>query len=324
MPTEDASPPSAGAASPRPVQDLVLLSARDLARTIRSRQVSCVEVMQAFLDHIDRFNPQVNAIVSLQDRDGLVRQATERDRQLARGQWLGWMHGFPQAPKDLALTAGIPTTWGSPLFRDFVPQADAIIVGRARRSGAILIGKTNVPEFGLGSQTYNPVFGPTGNAYDPARTAGGSSGGAAAALALRMLPVADGSDMMGSLRNPAAYNNVIGFRPSFGRVPYGPTLEGFVQQLGYEGPMGRTVTDVALLLSVQAGYDERSPLSIHQDPARFAEPLRRDVSGARLAWLGDLGGYLPMEPGILELCQNAFRVFESIGCAVEPTLPDYP
>ena len=304
--------------------ELVLKNALELSQSIKSKEVSCKEVMQTYLDHIERFNPKVNAIVSLQDPALLLQQAEERDKQLAQGDYLGWMHGFPQAVKDLAMTKGIPTTYGSPILKDFVPPADAIFVERLKQNGAIIIGKTNVPEFGLGSQTYNPIFGATGSAYDPTKTAGGSSGGAAAALALRMLPVADGSDMMGSLRNPAAYNNVIGFRPSAGRVPFGPTGEVFVQQLGYEGPMGRSVADVAMLLSVMAGYDARTPLSIEQDPMMFAEPLKSDFQGTRLAWIGDFGGYLPMEPGIKELCQSAFAAFELIGCTVEEALPEYP
>ena len=304
--------------------ELVLKDGLALSQAIKSKEVSCKEVMQSYLDHIERFNPQVNAIVSLQDPESLLQQAEQRDQQLANGEYLGWMHGFPQAVKDLAMTQSIVTTYGSPILKDFVPKGDAIFVERIKQNGAIIIGKTNVPEFGLGSQTYNPIFGATGSAYDPTKTAGGSSGGAAAAVALRLLPVADGSDMMGSLRNPAAYNNVIGFRPSAGRVPFGPTGEIFVQQLGYEGPMGRSITDVAMMLSVMAGYDARTPLSIAQDPVMFAEPLKRDFQGARLAWLGDLGGYLPMEPGIKELCQSAFSAFDSIGCTVEAAQPDYP
>ncbi|OYU99235.1 MAG: amidase, partial [Burkholderiales bacterium PBB5] len=190
--------------------DIVQLDAVSLSRAIAERSVSCREVMLAYLAQIDRLNPKVNAIVSLQDREGLLKQADARDAQLARGERMGWMHGFPQAPKDLANTAGIVTTQGSPILRGDVPKADAIVVERARRSGAILIGKTNTPEFGLGSHTYNTVFGTTRNAYDTGRSAGGSSGGAAVALALNMLPVADGSDMMGSLRNPAGWNNVFG------------------------------------------------------------------------------------------------------------------
>ena len=303
--------------------DIVQLDAVSLSRSIASRSVSCREVMLAYLAQIDRLNPKVNAIVSLQDREGLLKQADERDAQLARGQRMGWMHGFPQAPKDLANTAGIVTTQGSPIPKGYVPKADAIIVDCARRSGAILIGKTNTPEFGLGSHTYITVFGTTLNAYDTSRSAGGSSGGAAVSLALNMLPVADGSDMMGSLRNPAGWNNVFGFRPSVGRVPYGPTGEVYFQQLGYEGPMGRTVSDLAMMLSVQAGFDARTPLSIDQDPAQFTRPLQHDFKGARIGWLGDLNGYLPTEPGVMDLCRGALRNFASIGCTVEEVQPDF-
>ena len=199
--------------------DIVMLDAIELSHAIKSGQVSCVEVMNAYLDHIDRLNPHVNAIVSLQPRADLLNQARQRDQQLAHGDYLGWMHGFPQAIKDLEPVAGIRTTMGSPLLKDFVPAADSILVERMKAAGSIIIGKTNVPEFGLGSQTYNTVFGTTLNAYDQSKTSGGSSGGAAVSLALRMLPVADGSDHGGSLRNPAAFNNVFGFRTSFGRVP---------------------------------------------------------------------------------------------------------
>lgn len=303
---------------------IVEMDAVDLSISIRERVVSCCEVMQAFLEQIDRVNSTVNAIVSLQEREGLMLQAKKRDCQLAKGEWLGWMHGFPQAPKDLAATAGIPTTLGSPILKDNIPRQDAIIVERIKRSGAIIIGKTNTPEFGLGSNTYNNIFGITRNAYDPSKTAGGSSGGAAVALALKMLPVADGSDMMGSLRNPAAYNNVFGFRPSFGRVPYGPSQEVFFQQLSYEGPMARTVRDLAMLLSVQAGFDERVPLSIKQDSAVFTQPLGRDFKGVRVGWLGNLSGYLAMEPGVLEICQKALQYLEDIGCVVEEVVVDYP
>ncbi len=308
-----------GAVSP---PDIVLMDARALAQSIRARKVSCAEVMTAYLDHIDRVNPLVNAIVSLQDRDSLLRQAAERDGELARGEYRGWMHGLPHAVKDLSLTRGIRTTWGSPLFADFIPEADSIFVERLRRAGAILIGKTNVPEFGLGSQTYNPVFGTTLNAYDTARTAGGSSGGAAVALAMRMLPVADGSDHAGSLRNPAAFNNVFGFRTTFGRVPAGDG-DAFQPDLGVVGPMARTVGDLALLLSVQAGYDPRAPLSAREDPAVFAGDLDRDLSGTRVAWLGDLDGYLPFEAGVLDLCGDGLRALEAVGCIVDEVRPDH-
>ncbi|WP_256672050.1 amidase family protein, partial [Pseudomonas sp. SG-MS2] len=228
--------------NPLAIDPIVALDAQALSEAIHARQLSCREVMQAYLAHIERFNPQVNALVSLREGAVLLAEAEVRDRELAAGQSRGWMHGMPQAVKDLAATAGLRTTLGSPLFAEQVPVHDAISVARVRASGAIIVGKTNVPEFGLGSQSYNTLFGTTTNAYDHSRVAGGSSGGAAAALAMRLLPVADGSDMMGSLRNPAAFNNVFGLRPSQGRVPYGPTPELFVQQLATEGPMGRTVT----------------------------------------------------------------------------------
>ncbi len=299
--------------------ELLLLDACALSDAIRRREVSCRALMEATLAQVARLNPRWNAIVSLQPAETLLAQADARDAQLARGERMGWMHGFPQAIKDLAFTKGIRTTLGSPLLHDFVPQQDAIVVERAKRAGAIVIGKTNVPEFGLGSQTYNPVFGATANAWDPAKCAGGSSGGAAVALALRMLPVADGSDMGGSLRNPAAYNNVFGLRPSAGRVPKYPAVETFIEQLGTEGPMARTVADLAMLLSVQAGYDPRAPLSLAESPAVFAGALQRDCRGLRVGWLGDLGGHLPFEDGVLALCGQGLRALEQVGCVVEET-----
>jgi len=300
-----------------------MMSAVELARAIRARTVSCAEVMATFLDHIDRLNPRVNALVSLQDPDVLMQQARVCDAQIARGEYLGRMHGLPHAVKDLALTAGIRSTRGSPLF-DQVPDHDSILAERLKGHGAILIGKTNTAELGLGSQTYNPLFGTTLNAYHLGKTAGGSSGGAAAALALRLVPVADGSDMMGSLRNPAAYNNVFGFRPSTGRVPAAGE-ELFLDPLSAWGAMGRSVPDVAMLMSVIAGADPRAPQSTGEDPGEFLQPLERELKGVRLGWLGDLGGYLPMEPGILELCQSACAELESLGCSVEPaSLPCSP
>ena len=294
-----------------------------LSQAIHARQVSCHEVMQAYLAQIARFNPSVNALVSLRDEEHVLAEAQACDRELDQGRSRGWMHGMPQAIKDLAATKGLRTTMGSPLFAEQVPVEDAIAVARVRASGAIIIGKSNVPEFGLGSQTYNSVFGTTGNAYDPALAAGGSSGGAAVALALRMLPVADGSDMMGSLRNPAAFNNVFGLRPSQGRVPHGPAPELFVQQLATEGPMGRSVADVARLLSIQAGFDARVPLSLTDDPSVFGAPLARDFKGTRLGWLGDYNGYLPMDAGVLSLCESALGDFSALGCEVEGCQPDF-
>ncbi|EON10991.1 amidase [Pandoraea sp. SD6-2] len=306
-----------------PLNDIVALDALALSGAIRTRQVSCREVMQAYLTHIAQYNPAVNAIVSLRDADALLAQADERDRQLANGQYLGWMHGMPHAVKDMAACAGFPTRKGSPLTSAAPDTQDSISVARIRAAGAIFIGKTNVSEFGLGSHSYNPVFGTTRNAYDTTRIAGGSSGGAGSALALRLLPVADGSDMMGSLRNPAAFGNVYGMRPSQGRVPYGPTPEVFVQQLSTEGPMGRTVADVAQLLATQAGYDARSPLSLAGETPPFASALSRDVKGVKLGWLGDYGGYLPMEDGVMALCEASLRDFTAMGCEVAPCMPDF-
>ena len=303
---------------------IVSLSAVELSDAIRDKVISCVDVMKAYLAGIERLNPTFNAIVSLRNRSELLSEAAQKDSELAKGIYYGWMHGFPHAVKDLAATDGIPTTMGSPLLANDIPGHDAIFVERLKQAGAIIIGKTNTPEFGLGSQTYNNVFGTTYNAYDPKCCAGGSSGGAAVALATRMLPVADGSDMMGSLRNPAAFNNIIGFRPSFGRVPFGPTQEIFSQQLGYEGPMGRTVQDTAMLLSTMAGFDSRIPLSIKEDPLQFANSLQVEVRYKKIAWLGDFNGYLPMEPGIMDMCQRALKHLESLGCIVETLKIDYP
>lgn len=307
------------------LQDLfsATTDACDLSTALHAREISCREVMAAYLARIATLNPAVNAIVSLQPAETLLAQADARDRELASGTSRGWMHGFPMAIKDIAATAGIPTTLGSPLLAGHVPSEDGLMVARMRAAGGIVIGKTNTPEFGLGSHTYNRVFGTTRNAYDTRRTAGGSSGGAAVSLALQLQPVADGSDFMGSLRNPAAFNNVFGFRPSPGRVPAGPPGDQFVAQLGTEGPMGRSVRDVAMLLSVQAGRDARVPLSIAGDGAVFAGSMHADavhaeVRGVRIGWLGDLGGYLPMEPGILALCESGLRRLEPLGGQIVP------
>ena len=292
-------------------------SATSLSRAIHLRQVSCQEVMQATLARIERLNPQSNAIVSLQDPESLMTQARERDAQLARGESMGWMHGMPQAIKDLAHVQGLRTTLGSPLMKDFVAGEDGLMARRMKAAGAIVIGKTNTPEFGLGSHTFNEVFGPTRNAWNPAKSAGGSSGGAAVALAQRLLPVADGSDFMGSLRNPAGWNHVFGMRPSQGRVPMSPAQDVFMAQLGTEGPMGRHVRDMAMLLSVQAGANPGNPLSLSDDPAQFAGALDSNPQGQRIGWLGDLQGYLPMEGGILDICQTALNSFGAMGCTVD-------
>ena len=297
--------------------NIIDFSAKDLSRAIHQRQVSCHELMQATLTQVDRLNPESNAIVSRVDPEVLLRQAHERDAQLARGESMGWMHGMPQAIKDLANVQGLRTSLGSPLMKDSVAAEDGLMAQRMKASGAIVIGKTNTPEFGLGSHTFNEVFGATRNAWNPHKSAGGSSGGAAVALARRMLPVADGSDFMGSLRNPAGWNHVFGMRPSQGRVPMQPVPDAFIAQLATEGPMARHVADLAQLLSVQAGPHPASPLSLADDPALFAGNLDSDPKGQRVGWLGDLQGYLPVEDGILEVCQSALKSFTDMGCAVD-------
>lgn len=303
-------------------ESLCRLDALELSRTLHRRDASCRETMRATLARIARLNPRFNPIVSLRDEAALLAEADRCDAELARGESRGWMHGFPQAIKDLAPTRGLRTTYGSPLFADFVPDADGLVVERIRAAGGIVIGKTNTPEWGLGSNTYNPVFGATGNAYDPTRSCGGSSGGAAVALALRLLPVADGSDMGGSLRNPAGWNNVFGLRPSRGRVPMWPAEDAFFQQLGTEGPMARTVPDLAALLRTLSGPDPRAPLALDADPAALGAPLESDPShwrGVRIGWLGDLDGHLAVEPGVLALCESALRDVAGLGCEVEAT-----
>ena len=295
------------------------LNAHALSAALHARQVSCREVMQAYLQRIHALNPKANAFVNLAPDDTLLQQADEHDALLARGQSKGWLHGVPQAIKDTGHAVGFPTTFGSPLLKDAMAPVDSLYVQRMKAAGCIVMGKTNMPEFGLGSHTYNPLFGPTPNAWDEQVTCGGSSGGAGVALALRMLPVADGSDFMGSLRNPAGWSHVFGLRPSQGRVPPWPKPENFVSQLGTDGPMGRSVRDVAALLQTQAGYDPRVPLSINDGTPNFMPPMDASARGLRIGWLGDLGGHLPMEDGVLAVCEQALQRLAADGAIVEPT-----
>jgi amidase len=275
--------------------------------------------MDAHIARIGRHNPKLNAIVTFLPEPALAAART-LDGALARGAAPGALAGLPIAHKDLVPTRGVRTTFGSPIFKDFVPEADAIIVERLRRAGAIMVGKTNTPEFGAGSQTFNTVFGATRNPYDLGKTCGGSSGGAAAALAAGLLPVADGSDFGGSLRNPASFCNIVGLRPSAGRVPGWPSLSAWFD-MPVLGPMARTVTDVALMLSAMAGPDPRAPISLQQDGAMFAQPLGRDFKNARIAWSSDLGG-LPLEPEVRRVTEAQRRVFVDLGCIVEEATPD--
>ncbi|PZQ96799.1 MAG: amidase [Cereibacter sphaeroides] len=298
--------------------DLTKLSACDLSRMIAAREVAPSEVMMAFLDRIEAVNPLINAIVALRDHEALMAESRAADDAEPRG----WLHGLPFAVKDLQNVAGIRSTQGFPGLVDFVPEADEMLPRRLRAAGAILIGKTNAPEFGLGSHSFNPVYGVTGNPYDPSRSAGGSSGGAAAALAARLVPVADGSDMMGSLRNPAAFCNVYGFRPTFGLVPYDPGGDAFLNTLATDGPMARNVEDLARLLETLAVPSPADPHARGWEP--FAAALDVDVRGTRIGWLGDWGGAYPMEPGILETCGAALKALEEIGCVIEPVAAPFP
>jgi len=298
--------------------DLCFTPATELAAMIRSKKVSAREVMQAHLAQIDRVNPAVNAIVTLV-ADRAMADAAAADEDLARGKPRGPLHGLPVAHKDLVATKGIRTTQGSPFFRDHIPDADAPIITLIRKGGALTVGKTNTPEFGAGSHTFNPVFGATKNPYDVTRTCGGSSGGAAVALACGMVPIADGSDTGGSLRNPAAFCNVVGFRPSPGRVSSGRNTWS---PLSTSGPMARSVADVALFLSVLATPDRHCPTALTDDPARFASRLDREFKGARIAWYKDLGG-IPFEPEIRRVVGETRPVFESLGCVVEEAEPDF-
>ncbi len=298
--------------------ELVYLSAVELASRIKRKQVSAREVLAAHLAQIEAVNPKVNAIVTLVVERAMADAARADDLQ-ARGGPLGPLHGLPVAHKDLVDTAGIRTTRGSPFYRDHVPTTDALIVTRIRAAGAVTVGKTNTPEFGAGSQTFNTVFGATRNPYALGKTCGGSSGGAAVALACGLLPIADGSDTGGSLRNPAAFCNVVGLRPSPGRVP---SPSGSWQPLSVSGPMARSVADVALFLSAIAGPDPRSPLSIQEDGARFRAPLARSFKGVRVAWWRGLGG-IPFEPEIRRVVDASRRAFEDLGCVVEEAEPDF-
>jgi amidase len=304
------------------------LDAHALRRAIHTRQVSCREVMRAYLARIRRLNPRFNALVNLAGDGALLAQADARDAELARGLSRGFLHGMPQAIKDTGHALGFPSTQGSPLFAATLPAQDSLYVQRMKAAGAIVIGKSNMPEFGLGSHTYNTLFGATGNAWDATRSAGGSSGGAAVALAQRLLPLADGSDFMGSLRNPAGWNHVFGLRPSPGRVPGWPKPDLFTSQLGTDGPMARTVRDLAALLNVQAGRDDRVPLSLAEVPGHSfvpdAEASATGLQGLRIGWLADLEGHLAMEPGVLAVCEQALQRMAAAGAQVETLRLGFP
>ncbi|MEO8754233.1 MAG: amidase [Casimicrobiaceae bacterium] len=297
--------------------ELCFTSAKKLARMIRTRKVSATEVLRAFIARIEEVNPRVNAIVTF-----LPEQALKRAKALDRkGAVTGPLAGLPIAHKDIVPTKGIRTTFGSPIYKDHVPEEDHVIVGRLRAAGAILLGKSNTPEFAVGAQTFNPIFGATCNPYDLSKTSGGSSGGAAAAVASGMLPFADGSDLGSSLRNPASFCNVVGFRPTPGRVPNWPFPNAW-DTLWSLGPIGRTVEDAALLFSAMAGPDPRAPTTHAEAGSIFARPLARDFRKVRVAWSPDLGGAFPVDTRVTRALEPARAVLASLGCIVEEAAPD--
>jgi amidase len=299
---------------------LCFTSAVDMAAMIRAKKLSAREALEEHLKQIDRVNPRVNAIVTL-IADQATAAATRADEMQAHGETMGPLHGLPVAHKDLIDTAGVRTTYGSLLFKDHVPTKDNLLVTRMRDAGAIFIGKTNTPEFGAGSQTFNAVFGATHNPYDLTKTCGGSSGGAAVALACGLTPVVSGSDAGGSLRNPAAWCNVVGFRPSIGRVP-NPSVSVGWSTLSTNGCLGRSTADLALALSTIAGPDLSSPLSIDEPGSVLARPLDRSFKGVRVAWFKNLNG-IPIDPRIRTVVDAQRKTFESIGCIVEESEPDF-
>jgi amidase len=301
-------------------RELCFMSGRELAEMIRARKISAREVMTVFLRQIDRVNPKINAIVAKLNDDQCLGLADDADRVLAQGDKVGSLHGLPFAFKDLDAAVGFPLTRGSPIFKNFMPSEDSVLVERLRKAGVIPIGKTNVSEFGMGSHTYNEVYGTTLNPYDLTKTAGGSSGGAGAALAAGLLPLASGSDLGGSLRNPANFNNIVALRPTVGLVPTAPTLLPFVG-FSVKGPMARSVADVAFLLSAMAGDDPRDPACYPSDPSVFARPLDREFKDMRVAWCPDLGG-LPLDHRVRSVLEAQQKTFIDLGCIVEDACPD--
>ncbi|HTC62573.1 MAG TPA: amidase [Candidatus Saccharimonadales bacterium] len=299
---------------------ICFMSVIEMARQIREKKLSAREALAAHLKQIERVNPKVNAIVTLV-AEMATQAAAKADEMQAHREKLGPLHGLPVTHKDLLETRGIRSTFGSPLYKDYIPAEDDIVVERMKRAGAITIGKTNTPEFGAGSQTFNKVFGATRNPYDLTKTCGGSSGGAAVSLACGFAPVVSGTDTGGSLRNPAAFCNVVGFRPSVGRVP-NPKAAFAWSTLSTSGCLGRSVADLAYVLSTIAGPDPRAPLSINEPGEIFARPLDRNFKGVRIAWFKDIGG-VPFDPRVRSVVDGQRKTFESLGCIVEQAEPDF-
>jgi amidase len=304
-----------------PKSEICFMTASEMVQQIRNKELSCREVMKAHLNQIERVNPIVNAIVTRIPAEQALALADAADEALAQGKGIGPLHGLPIAHKDLVPTKDMRTTFGSPIYKDFVPDHDGLIVERLKKAGAIAIGKTNTSEFGAGSQTFNQVFGETLNPYDTTKTCGGSSGGAAVALACGMLPLADGSDTGGSLRNPGNFCNIVGFRTSPGRVPIWPN-PGAWYPISVQGPMARTVQDAALMLSAIAGPDPRSPIAIAEPGRVFSGSLERDFKGVKVAWSKNLGD-LPVDPKVTQVLEDQRCLLHDIGCIVEAGQPDF-
>ena len=304
-------------------RDLCFVSATELLRLYRTRKVSPLEAMRAVFARIDAVNPTLNAYVTLA-RESALAGARKATAALGKKKAaLPPLHGIPVSIKDLTMTKGLRTTWGSQIFADHVPTEDAITVERLKRAGAILVGKTNTPEFGAGGNTFNALFGATRNPWNPDLTCGGSSGGAAVALATGMGPLAQGSDTGGSLRIPAAFCGVVGFRTSPGLVPHHPRALAW-DTISVTGPMARTVGDTALMLAVLAGPDDRAPLSYQVDTSAFLKAVKApSVKGWRVAWTPDLAGLIPVDAEVARVAEGATRVFRSLGARVEAASPDF-
>lgn len=303
--------------------EIVTLDAIRLIEHIHQRQLSCVEVLEAYLSHIERCNPKHNALIALQDHELLLATAIEKDQLTNHYVTIPLLHGVPQAPKDLQPVAGMLSTKGSLAFKGTIPTSDSALFSRLRKAGPLFVGRTNTPEFGLGGHTYNQVYGITANAFVPTLSSGGSSGGAGVAVATHMLPIADGSDMMGSLRTPAAFNSVYGLRPTPGLIPNGIADPTVTPSLAVAGPMARNIPDLALMFSVLADFPESMPFMPEAHVAAFTDPLSRDFTQLRVGWMGDLSGYLPFEEGVITACEQALSTFEQVGCRVESYVPAF-
>lgn len=300
-------------------EDLCFLSATEQSKLIRAKKISVQDLIRAHLDQVERYNPVLNAIVTL-TADSAMAEAYAADQQLEKNADVGILHGLPVAHKDLFLTKGVRTTFGSLAYQDFVPDVDSLPVERLKKAGGISLGKTNTPEFGAGSQTFNAVFGSTPNPYDLTKTCGGSSGGGAVALASGMISISDGTDLGGSLRNPASFCNLVGIRPSVGRVPSWPESLGWYT-MSVPGPMARTVQDVALAMAAMSGPDDRSPISLEAPGEMFLNPLARSFKGCKIAFSANLGG-LPVEPEVARVVESTRAVFQGLGCEVINDEPD--